>query len=217
MRLSDYKAAIFDLDGTLVVSEPAWEEAKRNVLARLGVHIPQSIYDAFVGRGVRGFVSEVLGPNLSDERRTEFVNQIGAEADVLLPLLRQPVPGAAQSVIRLVEAGLCIAVCSSSPRRHILAALEQLGLTDRITVIVSGADLPRGKPDPLPYLESLRLLALEPVEAFAVEDALPGVISARAAGLDVIGIGRACAKPDFANYCRAKVPDYSSFDQLMFS
>jgi beta-phosphoglucomutase-like phosphatase (HAD superfamily) len=70
MRLSDYKAAIFDLDGTLVVSEPAWEEAKRNVLARLGVRIPQSVHDAFVGRGLRGFLSEVPGSNLSDERPT---------------------------------------------------------------------------------------------------------------------------------------------------
>ncbi len=217
MRLSDYKAAIFDLDGTLVHSEPAWEEAKRRVLARLGIQIPQAVYDAFVGRGLRGFLTEVLGPDLSDERRTVLANQIGAEADVLLPLLRQPLPGAARSVIRLAEAGLRLAVCSSSPRRHILAALEQLELTDRIAVIVSGADLPRGKPDPLPYLETLRLLALDPAEAFAVEDALPGVISAHASGLDIIGIGRTCVNLDFANFCRLVVPDYARFDEVMFT
>jgi HAD superfamily hydrolase (TIGR01509 family) len=216
MRPSDYKAAIFDLDGTLVLSEPAWEEAKRRVLARLGVQIPQSLYDAFVGRGLRGFLTEVLGPDLSDERRTDFANQIGAEADVLLPLMRLPVPGAAQSVIRLAEAGLGIAVCSSSPRRHIYAALDQLGLASRVTAIVSGADLPRGKPDPLPYLETLRLLDLDPAQAFAVEDALPGVIAAHAAGLDVIGIGGAFLTPGFADYCRVQVPDYASFDQMMF-
>ncbi|MCA0270942.1 MAG: HAD family phosphatase [Proteobacteria bacterium] len=215
MNLSRFRAAIFDLDGTLVHSEPAWEAAKRRVLGRLGVEVPQSTYDAFVGRGLRGFLTEVLGPDLTDSRRAELADEIGAEADVLLPVLRQPVPGAAQSVIRLAESGLRIAVCSSSPRRHIHAALDQLGLADRAGVIVSGADLPRGKPDPLPYLETLRLLDLGPAEAFAVEDALPGVISAHAAGLAVIGIGQKSMEPGFADHCRVQCPDYASFDRIV--
>jgi sugar-phosphatase len=214
MRLSDYTAAIFDLDGTLVVSEPAWEEAKRRVLARLGVRISQDVYDAFVGRGLRGFLNEVLGSELSDSRRTELANQIGAEADILLPDLRQPVPGAAESVLRLIGAGLHVAVCSSSPRRHIVAALDQLGLSEQIGVIVSGADLPRGKPDPLPYLETLKQMRLDPKAAFAVEDALPGAKSAYAAGLMVIGIDPGLALPALSDFCRYRVTDYAGFDQL---
>ena len=205
---------IFDLDGTLVLSEPAWEEAKRRVLARIGIQIPQAVYDAFVGRGLRGFLSEVLGDDLSDLRRTELANQIGAEADILLPELRQPVPGAASSVRRLSDAGLDVAVCSSSPHRHIVAALDQLGLSDRIPTLVSGADLPRGKPDPLPYLETLRRLNIDATKAFAVEDALPGVKSAHAAGLTVIGIGPDSHKPDYAPFCRFQVMDFQGFDRL---
>lgn len=215
MNLTRYRAAIFDLDGTLVHSEPAWEAAKRRVMGRLGVDVPKPTYDAFVGRGLRGFLTEVLGSDLTDARRTDLANEIGAEADILLPLLRQPIPGAASSVSRLAEAGVRIAVCSSSPRRHIHAALEQLGLGDRIGAIVSGADLPRGKPDPLPYLETLRLLDLDPAEAFAVEDALPGVISAHAAGLKVIVIGRDCGSPRFAPYSSIRVRDYASLHQMI--
>ncbi|MCY1128342.1 HAD family phosphatase [Frigidibacter sp. RF13] len=217
MIATRYKAAIFDLDGTLVHSEPAWEAAKRQVLDRLGVRVPQSTYDAFVGRGVRGFLTEVLGSNLTDQHRTELANEIGAAADILLPLMRQPIPGAAQSISRLADAGLRIAICSSSPRRHILAALAQLGLADRISAIVSGAELPRGKPDPLPYRETLRLLDLGPAEAFAVEDALPGAMSAHAAGLTVIGIGPQSAKPGFLEYCNLRASDYSGFDRTMFA
>ena len=95
MKLTSFKAAIFDLDGTLIRSEPAWEAAKRRVLANLGVQVPQQVYDAFVGRGLRGFLMQVLGPNLTEARRNELANQIGAEADVLLPQLRQPIAGAA--------------------------------------------------------------------------------------------------------------------------
>lgn len=217
MNLTRYRAAIFDLDGTLVHSEPAWEAAKRRVLDRLGVELSRTTYAAFVGRSLRSFVDEVLGHDLTEAQRKDLADQIGGEADVLLPLLREPIPGAASSVHRLFDAGLQIAVCSSSPRRHIHAALDQLGLADRVGAIVSGADLPRGKPDPLPYLETLRLLDLDPDGAFAVEDALPGVISAHAAGLKVIAIGPQCANPAFADYCSVQVPDYASFDQLFNS
>lgn len=215
MKLTAFKAAIFDLDGTLVLSEPAWEEAKRRVLTRLGVQVPQAIYDAFVGRGLRGFLTEVLGSDLSIQRRTDLANQIGAEADVLLPLLRQPVPGASASVLRLRDAGLRVAVCSSSPRRHIAAALDQLGLTEVVSTVVSAADLPRGKPDPLPYQETLRQMRLASDAAFAVEDALPGVQSAHAAGLTVVGIGMAVKDPAFSALCHARVADYEELDRLV--
>lgn len=217
MTPNGYRAAIFDLDGTLVRSEPAWEAAKRRVLDRVGVAVPQATYDAFVGRGLRGFLSHVLGPDLTDAEREALANDIGAEADALLPVMRQPVPGAARSVLRLAEAGVRIAVCSSSPRRHITAALDQLGLGGRIEIMVSGAELPRGKPDPLPYLETLRRLDLAPAEAFAVEDALPGAVAAHAAGLAVIGIGHQTLAPEFAEYCRLRLPDYRSFDRWLTS
>jgi sugar-phosphatase len=214
VKLTAFKAAIFDLDGTLVLSEPAWEEAKRRVLTRLGVQVPQATYDAYVGRGLRDFLTEVLGPDLSIQHRADLADQIGAEADVLLPLMRQPVPGASASVLRLRDAGLRVAVCSSSPHRHIAAALDQLGLREVVSIVVSGTDLPRGKPDPLPYQETLRQMRLAPDAAFAVEDALPGAQSAHAAGLTIIGIGMDVKDPAFSELCHTRVADYVEFDQL---
>lgn len=216
MKLTGYRAVIFDLDGTLVESEPAWEAAKRRVLDRAGVAVPQATFDAFVGRGLRGFLSHVMGPGLTETARDAMAREIGAEADVLLPQLRQPIPGAASSVMRLAQAGLRIAICSSSPRRHIAAALDQLDLAGRVSVVVSGADLPRGKPDPLPYLETLRLLGMSREEAFAVEDALPGVLAAHGAGMAVVGIGPQSLDPGFAPYCPVRLPDFASFDRLFF-
>lgn len=212
--LAHYRAAIFDLDGTLVLSEPAWELSKRRLMDELGLHLPQSVYDAFVGRGVPDFLAEVLGPDLTDSRKAILANRIATEADLLLAEMRQPVPGAAEAVARLFEAGLRIAVCSSAPLRHIDAALQQLGVSDRVTTVVSAADLPRGKPDPMPYLETLRLLGIPPADAFAIEDALPGVRSAHAAGLAVIGIGMESLKSDFAPYCCFRVADFQDFRKL---
>lgn len=215
--LLQFRAAIFDLDGTLVVSEPAWELAKRRVVASLGIEVAQSVYDAFVGRGLRGFLNHVLGPDLSASRLVALAHQIGAEADILLPLMLQPLPGASQAVQHLADAGLQVAVCSSSPRRHIHEALEQLGLSRCVSVVVSGAELAKGKPDPLPYQDALRQLALESRDAFAVEDALPGVRSAHGAGLMTIGIGAECLKPDFEAYCSYRVPNYQEFNRLFLT
>ncbi len=215
MKLSDYKAAIFDLDGTLVLSEPAWEEAKRRVLRRLDITVPQAVYDAFVGRGVRSFLNEVMGPDLSDIRRADLAYQIGAEADILLPQMRKIMPGASEFVKSLAKSGLGIAVCSSSPSRHIVAAMDQLGLSAFVSTLVSGADLPRGKPDPLPYLETLRRLKLGPEEAFAVEDALPGVRSAHAAGLAVIAIGHDAQAQEFEEFCRFRVSNYGELSRVL--
>lgn len=213
LRLSNYSAAIFDLDGTLVLSEPAWEMAKRRVMARLGVEVSQQTYDAFVGRGLRGFLAQVLGEDLDLVVRDDLARQIGAEADVLLPQMRQVVPGAGAMIARLAAAGVTVAICSSSPRRHILAAMAQLGVAEHIAQIVSGADLPRGKPDPLPYLETLRLLKVPAAAAFAVEDALPGVQSAQGAGLAVVGIGPESGSVAFQNLCRVCVADYEGFER----
>jgi HAD superfamily hydrolase (TIGR01509 family) len=216
VNLLSFRAAIFDLDGTLVISEPAWEAAKRRVLGDIGVSVTQDIYDEFVGRGLRGFLARVIGPDLTDDLRADLIRRIEAEADSLLPQMRRPFPGAAAAVRRLATAGLRVAVCSSSPRRHIHAALEQLDLDARtVEIVVSGAELPRGKPDPLPYRETLRHLNLGPAQAFAVEDALPGAQSAHAAGLAVVGIGADSLADRFAPYCRVRVLDYGAFGQLM--
>lgn len=202
------EALIFDLDGTLVHSEPAWELAKRRVLARYRIAATQDFLDAYVGRGLRGFVEEAFGADLTKVHRDQIADEIEAEADILLPSMREPIPGAAAFLQAMRSAGLRIAICSSSPRRHIEGALIQLGCADLVPVVVSASELPRGKPDALPYLETLRRLDLPPLRACAVEDAVPGFVSAKAAGLAVIGIGATALQPEHASLLDMAVADF---------
>lgn len=209
---SRYCAAIFDLDGTLVHSEHAWEAAKIEVLGHYGLVPSRALLDAYVGRGLAGFVDELFGPSLAPDRRREIGDRIGAAADLLLPEMREAVPGAPELLCRLHDAGLRIAICSSSPRRHIEGALEMLGIAGRIETIVSAAELPRGKPDPLPFSATLAALNLQPGDACVFEDSLPGARSAFAAGLPVLAVGKGCTGPEFA-FCRIRAENFADLIQ----
>lgn len=208
--LTQFKAAIFDLDGTLIHSEHAWEAAKIEVLAQYGLVPSKSVLDAHVGRGLGDFLDEMFGEPLLPEQQRKMGNQIGAAADVLLPKMRNPVAGAADLLCSLYEDGLRIAICSSSPRRHIVSALAALRIDDRIETIVSAAELPRGKPDPLPYLATLSALDLKPHAACAFEDSQPGATSAFMAGVSTFAIGEGCTGPDFA-FCHARAESFADF------
>jgi sugar-phosphatase len=206
-----FQAAIFDLDGTLVHSEHVWDAAKLEVLAQYGHQPSRSLLDAHLGRGLSGFLDDVFGRPLAAKERLEIGNQIGARADVLLPEMRRPVKGAAAVLCRLHDSNRRIAICSSSPRRHILGALTMLGIADRVETIVSGAEMPRGKPDPLPYVTTLEVLALDPGVVCAFEDSVAGVASASSADLAVFAIGAGCSGPEFSHCAYAA----ESFDHLL--
>jgi len=195
-----YRAAIFDLDGTLVHSEHVWEQAKVEVAARYGKRPSRALLDAHVGRGLKDFLDELFGMPLTPDMRRMIGDQIGAEADLWLDKLREPVPGAREWLLSLAEAGLRIAICSSSPRRHIEGAVEMLGIGEVVELSVSGAELPIGKPDPLPFRKALEGLGLMSGEAFAVEDSVPGAAAATAAGLFTLAIGPGCTGPAY-HFC----------------
>ena len=172
-KLAAFKASIFDLDGTLVHSEHVWEEAKLIVLANYGITLTKALLNAYVGRGLFDFLDEAFGHPLSEDKKVEIGNQIGAKADILLPQLRFPVEGAAGLLNELQKTGQRIAICSSSPRRHILSAMAELGISDRVDVVISGSELPKGKPHPLPYITTVHTLGLTPLDVCAFEDSLP--------------------------------------------
>lgn len=210
-----FQAAVFDLDGTLVHSEHAWEAAKIEILAQYGLVPSRDVLEAHVGRGLAGFLDEVFDHPLSRDQRRKIGDQIGKAADVLLPKMREPVTGAAELLTILHDRGMRIAVCSSSPRRHIVSALAMLGVTDRIEVIVSGVGLSRGKPDPLPYTVTLSALDLSPQAACAFEDSLPGARSAFRAGVSVFAIGKGCTGSVF-DFCHIRAENFFDFGSGRF-
>ncbi|GAA3016930.1 HAD family hydrolase [Streptomyces fulvorobeus] len=180
---------IFDLDGTLVDSEPNYYEAGRRLLARYGVSgFSWEQHTRFIGIGTR-------------ETLTALRSEYGIEApvDELLAgknALYLELAGASTEVFpemrKLVEelhgAGVPMAVASGSSRAAIGAVLAVTGLDAYIPLYVSAEEVPRGKPEPDVFLETARRLGAEPAGCAVLEDAPPGAAAARAAGMRCLAI-----------------------------
>lgn len=180
-------ALLFDLDGTLIDSDPMHFVAFEQVFAPLGVVIDQESYNARIHGSSNEAIGKSFLPNLSPERRREALDAKEAAYRAALVDV-EPTPGVVGLLDFADQIGLKRAVVTNGPRANADAALSALGLAGRLTIVVAGADLARAKPDPLPYLRALELTGATAGRSIAFEDSPTGVRSAFAAGLAVVGV-----------------------------
>ncbi len=182
-------AVLLDFDGTLVRSDAVHAEAFRVVLAELGVRTFD--YAEFAGWRTREVFEEVFLRNGVAVPPGALVAAVGrkqALARARLSSTPELVEGAAEFVKAAAAAGLRLAVATSASREGVEGALRAAGLRGFLETVVTGDDVPRAKPAPDVWLEALRRLGIRAAQAVAVEDSESGVVSARAAGLDVVAL-----------------------------
>lgn len=178
-------ALLFDLDGTMILSDDLHAEVFIAMFAERGREIDAAFYtDSIQGRLnadiFGGFFPGEDANRLADEKEARFRARLGDDA--------APVAGLPALLDRAREAGWALGVVTNAPRDNVEAMLGATRLARRFDAIVVAEDLPRGKPDPLPYLTGLKRLGADPARALAFEDSRSGVASAAAAGLATIGL-----------------------------
>ena len=180
-------ALLFDLDGTLVHTDPIHFRAWRDMLARFGVTIDEAAYARRVsGRHNPEIVADLL-PALSPAARDAAIDEKEARFRELAGGVA-PLTGAAALLEVARSAGLATAGVTNAPRENARFLLRALGLEDAIDAVILGDDVASAKPDPAPYLAALVRLGRRPEAGLAFEDSPSGVRSARAAGLRVVGL-----------------------------
>ena len=179
-------AVIFDMDGVLLDSEPLHYEAVRIILAEQGVDFPLEDYFRYLGTTLTSTWDDLCDRYPITMPFAQF--EARYNADVLAhyragaPLIR----GARELVEQLREAGVPIAVASSSHRMWVDAALKGAGLSDYFDQTTAGDEVSMGKPSPEIYLKAAEKLGVDPARCIAIEDAPAGVESASAAGMKVV-------------------------------
>jgi len=179
-------AIIWDIDGTLIDSEPLHLHALLETCAAYNVDLSGLPDDEFVGVNLHDVweaIKNRLPVTLSrDKWIAELNHYYRANSQLLTPM-----PQAVEVVTGLSKCGIIQAAVSNSNRAIVETNLEVSKLKTYMQFSLSLDDVPIGKPSPVPYLKAISLLGLMVEEIIAVEDSLSGAQSAADAGLTVLG------------------------------
>lgn len=187
-------AVLWDLDGTLVDTEPVWFAAETALVERFGGTWTHEQALALVGTGLPdgARVLQEQGVALPVEQIVE------TQTDFVVRHLEEHVPwrpGALALLADLRDAGVPTALVTMSVRRmaEVVAGAVPFSGFD---LIVSGSDVTRSKPHPEPYLRAAELLGVQIGDCVAIEDSPPGLASAVQSGAATVGVPHMVPLPE---------------------
>ena len=191
-------AVLWDMDGTLIDSDPLWGRAEISLMERAGAPWTQQDVEDFVGASLPSAAEKMREAGLNLSVR-EIIDHLIAEVAAGVREFGIPWrPGARELLEALSEAGVPQALVTMSETPLSSAFIEVLG-RNPFHAVVTGDTVYPHKPEPEPYLKGLRLLReatgleLPATQVIAIEDSTPGTTSAVNAGLATLGIPHTAA------------------------
>ena len=179
-------ALLFDLDGTMLNSDPIHEAVFTELWTARGLPVPEGFYM----EQVHGRLNvDVFADYLPDEPDPQGLSEWKeAQFRDRLPSPYPATPGLETFLNHAQAQGWQLAVVTNAMRLNAEAMLGAIGLRDRFEVIVIGEECAHGKPHPLPYLTAMELLGETPETCIAFEDSPSGMRAAAASGAYSIGV-----------------------------
>ncbi|MFE6551638.1 HAD family hydrolase [Streptomyces sp. NPDC057746] len=197
MALPGTTAVVFDLDGTLVDSEPNYFEAARRLLADRGVpDFTWADHQRYVGISTRETLALFRERYGLDSPLDELLAETNRRYMDLARASTPIYPEMRALVELLAGEGVPMAIASGSLPGAIEAILSGTGLASRFTAYVSADEVAHGKPAPDVFIEAARRLGVSPADCVVLEDAAPGVAAAYAAGMRCIAVPYVPAQAD---------------------
>lgn len=180
-------AILFDLDGTLVNTDPVHYQVWQEVLRDYGIEIDEIFYKTRISGRLNSLIIADILPNLTLAESQQLAEKKESRFRELSQSL-QPLPGLLDMLAWTDKLGLQRAVVTNAPPKNAQFMLSVLGLTNIFDTVVLANDVAAGKPDPAPYLSALNRLGLTPELVIAFEDSPSGIHSSVGAGIRTIGI-----------------------------
>jgi sugar-phosphatase len=205
------KAIIFDLDGVIIDSNREIEKFWHRWAAKTKRELTRkNITEHIHGRkGVETL--EALFNDISTETKEAIIKDAIEFDSQMNP---EPVQGIYHFIKTLLSLKIPVGLVTSSHKKRALLMLKKQNLHDCFQAYVTAEDVTNGKPHPEPYLAMAKKLSQEPESCLVFEDAISGVISAKAAGMEVIGINAEEAAEQLLDRGAAHV--ISNFKEVSF-
>lgn len=175
---------LFDMDGVLVNSEPVIIKAATRALSEVGITATREFFEPFLGAGEEFFI---IGPCKDagiPEKTMETMDAMYRYYNETVYEELMVYPHAADTIRTLHQKGITTALVSSSERKKLLVSLDAAKIpAECFSLILSGSDVTKKKPDPEAYLKAAEKLKKDPKDCLVIEDALNGIKAAKGAGM----------------------------------
>jgi HAD superfamily hydrolase (TIGR01509 family) len=183
------KAVIFDMDGLLIDSEPLWRRAHQEVFGEVGINMSDQDYQRLMGVRTKEVVELLFSEEPWEGPGTQEVEDLITEE--VIKLIKSEgvlLPGVHQAIQICKEAGLPVAIASSSTQPVIDAVVDTLEIREHFHHIYSAQFEPYGKPHPGVFIKVADHFGVAPSECLVFEDSPAGVLAAKAAKMKCIAV-----------------------------
>ena len=179
---------IFDMDGVLCDSAQAHFESWGVVTERWGARMTPETFARTFGQTSAQIIPQILG-RMPTPEEIEHISEAKEESyRRIIAGSLEPLPGVVALIDDLARNGFSLAIGSSGPRENIDLVLATLGVADRFSHVVSGADVTVGKPAPEVFLWAAEGIGVPPGRCLVIEDASVGIEAAHAAGMKCLAV-----------------------------
>jgi sugar-phosphatase len=183
------EAAIFDMDGVIIDSEPFWKEADMNVYPTLGIELNEKMCSQTTGLGIKDAVKYWYNYKPWIGRSFEEIEQ-----DIVNYVLKcimergEPMPDLDYILDFFETRNIKLAIASASSMYYLKTVLEKLEIMDRFALYHSSELELNSKPHPAVYLTTARMLGVKPENCIVIEDSINGMKAGKSAGMKVVVI-----------------------------
>lgn len=186
--LEQVKAAIFDLDGTLVDSMGIWKEIDIEYLGRFGLECPEDMQSEIEGMSFSEtavyFKERFSLPDDVEKIKNDWNDMTRQKYREEIPMK----PGALTFLRECRKKGLKLGIATSNSRELVEEIAQTHGFANYFDVIMTACEVAHGKPAPDIYLAVAEKLQVEPKECIVFEDIAPGIMAGKNAGMRVCAV-----------------------------
>jgi len=212
------KAIIFDMNGVIIVDEQYHTESWKEFCKKYNFTLTDDEFKTEVmGKRDQDTLVYLFKGNLSNEGINKYSDERYRMAKALMKGKLVLPEGLIDLLDKLQSKNILLAIATSATKDYANFIMNKFGLKKYFSVIITAEDVIEGKPSPEIYLKTANKLKINPENCLVVEDSMPGIESAKAAGMKVIAITSSLSREELKGLADYVIDSFSDFDFSLLS